>query len=339
MKLKLFLFLSISCFSIITFSQERVPFTNYSHFSLKNKKDTIDFVVADTNLTTKKPILLFCQGSQPLPLFMDFDNNQILPVPLSNFDVDKLNESYHTVVISMPHTPVIVHHSHLNSQYNYITDTTNQYSYSVDYLLADYSENYVRRANEVIRFLTKQKWVSNEKLVVMGHSQGARIAVDLAASNKQITSLGLFGYNPNGRIDQSIRLARKNAEKEAITWQQADSIQNEEIELYKMVNNPDSVKNHPSLISWKSFSKSTMSTLAQLKIPVYIAYGSADITSDFCDLLPIYFIDNKKSNYVLKRYPNLEHNFFPVKPTGEINYEDRKWPEVMNAFIDWSIKN
>lgn len=336
MKLKFTFYLIFFLLTFFSFSQERVQYTNYSHFSIKTKKDTIDFIVADTNLTIKKPILLFCQGSQPLPLFIDFDQNQIAPVSLSNFDIDKLNEKYHTVVISMPHTPLIVHYSQLNEQYNYITDTTNLLSYSVDYLLADYSENYVSRANEVLHFLKKQKWVDNKKLVVMGHSQGARIAVELAASNKNITKLGLFGYNPNGRIDQSIRYARKNAEKGLITWQQADSIQNTEIEYYKMICNSDSVKNHPSLVSWKSFSKSTMSTLAHLKIPVYIAYGSNDITSDLCDLIPIYFVENKKLNYSLKRYPNLEHNFFPVNDKSEVDYNNGKWKEVMNSFIEWS---
>jgi pimeloyl-ACP methyl ester carboxylesterase len=339
MKLKLIFNITFFIISFFTFSQESVPFTNYSRFSIKTKKDTIDFVVADTNLNSKKPILLFCQGSQPLPLFMDFNQNQIVPVSLSNFDIDKLNEKYHTVVISMPHTPLIVHHSQLNEQYNYITDTTNPYSYSVDYLLADYSENYVRRANEVLHFLKKQKWVDNQKLVVMGHSQGARIALELAASNKNITKLGLFGYNPNGRIDKSIRFARKTAEKGLITWHEADSMQNAEIDLYKMVWNSDSVKNHPSLVSWKSFSKSTMSTLAHLKIPVYIAYGSDDITSDLCDLIPIYFVENNKLNYVLKRYPNLEHNFFPVNEKGTVDYENGKWKEVMNSFVEWSEIN
>lgn len=338
MKLKLFLFLTITFLSICSFSQKRIPYTDYTYFAIKTKVDTIDFVVADTNLNVKKPILLFCQGSQPVPLFMDFDNNQIIPVSLNNFDVKKLNENYHTVVISMPHTPVIVHKSHLNNQYNYIEDTTNQYSYSLDYLLADYSENYVRRAHEVIRFLSKQKWVNTEKLVVMGHSQGARIAVDLAASNKKITHLGLFGYNPYGRIDQNIRKARKNAELGLISWEEADSIQKEEFEFYKMIQNPDSVSSHPSLVSWKSFSKSTLSNLTHLQIPVYIAYGTNDIGADNCDLLPIYFLEQKKMNYSIKRYLNLEHNFFSVKPSGEVDYENGKWFEVMNAFVDWTLR-
>src|SRR5690606_20382994 len=103
--------------------------------------DTIDFVIADTNLNVAKPLLLFCQGSQPVPLFFDLNEQGIIPVPLSNFDMSKLNEKYHVCVISMPKTPVIVGRNHLNDQYNYVTDTSYQHSYSLEYLKNDYSEN------------------------------------------------------------------------------------------------------------------------------------------------------------------------------------------------------
>lgn len=56
--------------SEICFTQETIKGTEYSHFQLKTKNDIIDFVVADTTLTEVKPILLFCQGSQPVPLFI-----------------------------------------------------------------------------------------------------------------------------------------------------------------------------------------------------------------------------------------------------------------------------
>ena len=183
------------------FSQKNIAGTSYSHFQIKSKKDTIDFVIADTNLSITKPLLLFCQGSQPVPLFFNFDEHGIYPSALSNFDINELNKFYHIAVISMPKTPLIVDRKNLNNQYNYITDTTNQHSYSIEYLKADYSENYVNRANKVLKFLRKQSWINSSEIVVAGHSQGARVAVSIASFNKNVTQLGLFGYNPNGRID------------------------------------------------------------------------------------------------------------------------------------------
>lgn len=330
-----FVFSLFLIFTITGYAQNNVKGTSFSHFELKSKKDTIDFVVADTNLSIRKPILLFCQGSQPKPLFIDFDEEGIFPVPLSNFNLKALTINYHVVVISMPNTPLIVGKEHLNKQYNYITDTTDQHSYSTAYLQADYAENYVRRANKALRFLAKQKWVDPSRLVVVGHSQGARIAVGIANSNKHVTDLGLFGYNPNGRVDQSIRQIRKNAEEGKISWETADSLQQEQYRFYELIQNPDSIVANPSLTSWKSFSKPTIHELVQLKIPVYIAYGSEDIVADFCDLLPLYFMEAKKKDYFLKRYPGLDHNFFPVREDGSIDYNHGQWEFVMSAFLNW----
>lgn len=325
-------------FLTVGFSQKNVKGTGYSHFQLTLKNDTIDFVIADTNLTTKKPLLLFCQGSQPIPLFFNFNEQGIFPSTLNNFDVEEMNKLYHVAVISMPKTPLIVGSDHLNNQYNYITDTSSQYSYSLEYLKADYSENYVNRANKVLKFLCKQKWIDSKKIVVAGHSQGARVAVGIATSNKFITELGLFGYNPNGRIDQSIRQIRKNAASGKISWEKADSLQQNEYDFYQLIHNQDSLDKYPSLLSWKSFSKPTINELVQLKIPVYIAYGSEDIVADYCDMLPIHFIEHKKTNYSIKRYPNMEHNFFPLDENGQPDYSNGKWIVVMKDFIFWTVK-
>jgi hypothetical protein len=329
----IFLILTISCFG-----QRKSNIANeYSHFQITLKKDTIDFVIADTNLTVKKPVLLFCQGSQPVPLFFDFPDQGIIPVALNNFDVNEMKKHYHVVVISMPKTPIIVGRDHLNKQYNYILDTANEYSYDPEFVKADYLDNYVLRANQVLKFLSKQKWVDKNQLVVAGHSQGSHVALGIAHSNKKVTQLGLFGFNPLGRIDQYIRSARKQAEAGEITWKEADSIQKSRFNEYKVIYEPDSDKKVAFANSWKSFSKSQLNELINLKIPVYVAYGSNDINTDFCDLLPLYFIEKGKSDYKVIRYPNLEHNFFPINENGIPDYQNGNWYWVMNSFVNWSI--
>jgi pimeloyl-ACP methyl ester carboxylesterase len=326
--------ISISCFS-----QRKNNIANdYSHFQLILKKDTIDFVIADTNFNIKKPILLYCQGSQPVPLFFNFPYQGIIPVSLNNFDVNEMKKNYHVVVISMPKTPVIVGADHLNKSYNYVLDTTQENSYSPDFSKADYLDNYVVRANYVIQFLCKQKWVDLNQLVIAGHSQGSHVALEIAHTNKKVTHLGLFGFNPLGRIDQYIRVSRKQAESKEISWQQADSIQREVVNEYASYYKNDLSVDGSFVKSWVSFSKSQLNKLKVLKIPVYIAYGSNDINGDFCDLLPLYFIEEGKINYQVIRYPNLEHNFFPINENGQPDYQNGKWHIVMNEFIKWSIK-
>lgn len=331
-QLIIYLIISISCFS----QRKNIISNDYSHFQLKLKKDTIDFVVADTNLNVKKPILLFCQGSQPVPLFFDLPGQGIVPVTLNNFDVSEMKKQYHIVVISMPKTPVIVGLNHLNKSYNYVLDTTQEYSYSPDFLKTDYLDNYVARANHVLQFLSKQKWVDPNQLVIAGHSQGSHVALAIALSNKKVTQLGLFGFNPLGRIDQYIRMARKQAEAGEISWEQADSIQQTEFQEYENLFDPTKSIDIANAESWKSFSKSQLNQLISLKTPVYIAYGSNDINGDFCDLLPLYFIEHQKTNYKVIRYPNLEHNFFPINENGQPDYQNGKWKTVMNEFIKWT---
>lgn len=321
--------------SLFTFGQVRIPGTEYTLFELKNKKENINFIIPDTNFNQVKPILLYLQGSQPVPLFMDFYEQGIWAAALSNFDVERMKLDYHVVIISNPHTPVVVGINNLNKQYNYITDSSRQYSYSVDYLKADYSENYVNRANQVLKFLSKQKWVDNSELIVFGHSQGSRVAVKLAVSNSKITRLGLSSYNPNGRIHQAIQGIRRDAERGKISWAEADSLQNEQLEFYKEIQNKDSIKANPSLTSWASFSQNTIEDLLKIKIPIYISYGSDDDVAD-CDLIPLRFIDLGKDNLTIKRYPNVEHNYFPVNKKGEVDYNNGLWKEVMNTFLEWT---
>lgn len=72
--------------------------------------------------------------------------------------------------------------------------------------------------------------------------------------------------------------------------------------------------------------------------PIYIAYGTNDIASELCDLVPLYFIREKKQNLTYKRYLNSEHNFFQIDENGKPDHRNPKWVEVMNNFIDWSLK-
>ncbi|HVA98258.1 MAG TPA: hypothetical protein VNG53_05130 [Bacteroidia bacterium] len=334
-KLTIIFLIAFSNFSI---GQQRIKGIDYSYFQLKNKKDTIDFVVADTAFNAVKPIFLFCQGSQPIPLFLEIKGRNPFPLSLSNFDINKIEKHYYVVEISMPKTPLIVGFNHLDKSYNYVRDTSQENSYLSDYLKSNYLDNYVQRANQVINYLRHQKWVNKQKLIVAGHSQGAQVAVCIAASNKKVTKLGLFGYDPHNRIGIEIRQARKDAENGKITWAEADSITSAQYEFYKEVQNKDSVQKYPSLIGDKSFSQSTLDKLINLNIPIYIAYGSNDIIADFCDLIPLYFIEKHKTNLTRIRYPNLGHNFFPIDKNGKRDYSRAQWKFVMNQFVTWTLK-
>jgi len=255
---------------------------------------------------------------------------------ISNFDKATIREHYHLVVISMPKTPFYSDINHLNKSLCYIPDTSKKHVFKQDYLKADYVENYLLRANIVLNYLSKQEWVDNNKLVVAGHSQGAIVATLLASSNKKITHLGLFAYNPYGRIDQMIRQERKRAENGKQTWEQANENIDYWTNYWEKANNPTLRKEHPEFIAWYSFSNPTIDELLTIDIPIFLSYGTNDITSDLCDLLPLKFIKKGKNNLTIKRKIGLEHNFFEVSENGTPNHKKPHWVEVMNEFVEWT---
>ncbi len=316
-------------------AQNVIPGTSYTQFSLKSKNDTIDFVIAETDLTVKKPVFLFAQGSLPIPLFVNFPGQGVYPMSLSNFDLNALNKYYHVVVISMPKIPVLVNKTQVNSNYCYMADSIIENSVPDDYLRADYLENYIIRANKVLDFLAKQKWVDNSRLVAAGHSQGSRIVAELAARNPKITHAGLFGFSALGRVHERVWLNYKEAMKGNISWEKLDSLQQQQYDFQKTIyaDKGEDI----GLIPWKSFTGIGFERLSQIKIPLYIAYGTEDKCAFLNELIPLYFIQAGKTNYEIKRYPNLEHNYFPVV-NGNPDYENGKWMEVMNAFVEWSLK-
>ncbi|MGO4905459.1 hypothetical protein [Flavobacterium sp. W20_MBD1_R3] len=309
-------------------------------FSLKQKKDTIDFILIDTKLDEIKPIFLFCQGSLPLPLFVKPEKEKMWMIGggITNFDLNEIKKKYHLIVISMPKTSVIVNEKNLNESYCYIPNPKQPDEFDKDYVKSDYLENYENRAKAVLKFLRKQKWVDNSKLIVAGHSQGSKVATLIALNNKQVTSLGLFGANPFGRIDQNIRDYRKSAESKQMTWEEADKRIEQTYEMFKDSYDEEILIENPNLLAWKSFSRPLINDWLKIKIPTYLAYGTNDIASDLCDLVPLFYIQNSKTNLTYKRYLNLEHNFFEVKENGRANYEKEHWKEVMNEFIKWTLK-
>ena len=306
-------------------------------FSIPQETDTIEFIIVDTLLKDRKPIFLWCQGSLPIPLFGEIESHgyYFFGGGVPNFNYSEIVKRYHLVVISMPKTPVLAKKENLNSSFQYIPAPNEPRTFSIEFLKADYLDNYVNRAQAVLKFLKKQNWVSPEQLIVVGHSQGTKVATKIALENSDVTHIGLFAPSPLGRVDQYIREARLNAQLGKISWAEADSIINSQYDFYRKAQHPDSLQKNPQLIAWKTFSETFYDDWLKLDIPIFIAYGTEDRTSDLCDLVPLFFIEKGKHNLTLKRHLGLEHNFFETNENGRANYEKGHWKEVMEEFIKW----
>lgn len=323
-----------------TFSQKGKIINNQStSFEILDKNEKIEFIVFDTELTEKKPVLLWCQGSLPYPIYVNSKEEGIWLIGggITNFDISNIVKNYHLVIISMPKTPLVADEKEINESYWYFGNSNDKNIPTTEFQKADYLENYVNRGLKVLKFLKKQNWVDNSKLIVAGHSQGSKVATKIAIENKNVSKLGLFSANPFGRIDQNIRSYRKDAEQKLISWKEADKKIEEEYQTFKDANNPKILKEKPELLAWKSFSIPLIDDWINFNKPIYLAYGTNDIASDLNDIVPLYFIREHKDHLTLKRYLNLEHNFFEVEE-GKANHEKPHWENVMNEFINWTLQ-
>lgn len=338
--MKLRIFILVSFLFQILFSQKGKIINNQStSFEISDKNEKIEFIVFDTDLTKKKPVFLWCQGSLPYPIYVNSKEEGIWLIGggISNFDVSNIVKNYHLVIISMPQTPLIADEKEINESYWYFGNSKDKNIPALEFQKADYLENYVNRGLKVLKFLKKQNWVDNSKLIVAGSSQGSKVATKIAVVNKNVSKLGLFSANPFGRIDQNIRDYRKNAEQKRITWEKANEGIEKEYQMFRDAHSPKKITENPNLIAWKSFSVPLLDDWLNFNKPIYLAYGTNDIASDLNDIVPLYFIREHKDNLILKRYLNLEHNFFEVENVRS-NHEKPHWKEVMNDFVAWTLK-
>lgn len=343
MKLKIYYILSIFFFLLpFVYGQKPIQYVNAVRFTIENKKDTIEFLKLNEDLEIPKPTIIFCQGSLPIPLILDLHDGSRKVTGISNFDYNKLIERFNIILVSMPHIPLIVKKEHLNDQYAYVTDTNNVHSYPQAYLDDNYLEKYVERGNAVIEFLLQQKWVNKKHIVIVGHSLGAKVATKIASENNHISALGFLSGNPVGRIEQFVRQSRLLELKGRLSPEKAQEEINRIYDWWKwMHEHPDtpSQKGEDSPRTVISFSNPVLPDLLKINIPVYIAYGTRDIGSSYCDLLPLDFIQAGKTNYKVVPYLGLEHNYFEVDSMGKPDYDKCHWDEVMSDFIDWLYNN
>lgn len=312
---------------------------NVTLYTLRTSKDTIAFVKTDTNSILTKPTLVFCQGSMPIPIIVS-DKQYGCYFPSINFDYQKLSDSYNLIVISMPHTPVIVESDKLNHQSVYVPNVSNPSVLNNSFLTDNYCDKYVDRANQVIDFVLSQSWANSDSIYLIGHSQGAAVSVGIAMSNSKIKAIAYLSGNPDGRVTEKIKNIRRLVLQAKITPEDAQVELNELYKWWKCIcadKQPDGYSGDTPH-TWRSFSVPLQEILVNLKIPVFIAYGTEDIGSaDGNELMPIYFELNRKTDYCMLPIVGCGHNFEEFT-NGKPNYERMHWQEVIDQFIEYIEK-
>ncbi|MBX9783837.1 MAG: dienelactone hydrolase family protein [Chitinophagaceae bacterium] len=316
------------------FAQIKTPRDcGYTHLTTIYKGDTVDILIwskAGEELKPK-PLFLFCQGSLPKPLLMvDANGNS----PAFPFRTETFETDFHIAIIGKPGIPAVCEFSKLQSDYTYVDSTG---KFPEKYIQNNLPDYYVQRNIAVIKFLQKQSWVTKEKLIVAGHSEGSTVAAQMAASFKGITHLIYAGGNPMGRIMSIVSQRRAEetdtdstrfGEKDFEYWQ-------------KVVDNKTSMEGWPgdTYKATYDFSKPSFDLLRKLKIPVLVCYGSKDWSTPFNDYLRADFIRQNKTNFTFKAYIGTEHNFFPLDKDGRPDYNTYNWNKVGEDWKSWIKDN
>lgn len=328
MKLFARFFSCLFIISVSSFAQKSPTDFGYRHLQLNYKSDLVDILIASKKGEEEKPkpIFLFCQGSLPVPGIVYDEAGASSPFPFSS---DLISQKFHLVYISKPGIPPIAKASELRPDYTFTDSTGNFPTY---YLQRNYLDYYVNRNTEIIKQLQKMEWVSTDKLVVAGHSEGATIAAKLALENKSVTHLIFASGNPMGRIMSMIGRSRKHendsthlAENDFGYWEYllTENEKNDSIDWYAKTD--------------YSFSIPPMDYLKKLKIPILISYGTIDYSAPFNDYFRVWCLQNNKSNINFKSYVGLEHNYFGTDSNGNADYNQFNWDKVATDWYNWIL--
>lgn len=328
----------ISCLLLIQVCTHQIYAQEYGVEYFGFRKLNIQYINENVNILVKskkgeeniqKPIFLFLQGSLPQPIIMLKKQPEYSPTLMPFFlELDTLLKDYHFAIISKPFIPPIEKVENLGQNYMYVDSTGNP---PLGYQETYYPAYYVQRNLEVIDFLQKQSWVSKDKLVVAGHSEGSFLGAKIAFSSDKVTHLIYASGSPMGRILRSLAQVRKS---------DTDSTQYSEkiFDSWEKLANSKGQTGKYARDSEYYFSEPMVENILTLNIPVLVVYGTEDESAPFNDYLRIEAIRQKKNNITFKAYLGLEHNFFPVE-NGKINHDIFNWDKVFYNWCDWLEKN
>ncbi|OYQ50506.1 hypothetical protein [Flavobacterium aurantiibacter] len=282
----------------------------------------------------KKPIILYIQGSQGRPLIINYPESNNFKYSIAfPFNCEQLLNDFHLIVIAKPFIPVVANIEHLNN-YTFIDSTTQKSP--IGFLKNDNLTFYTQRNIFLLKKILKLDFVNSEKVIILGHSEGSRIAVAMASKFKKITHLGYLSGNPYGRFINLIARSRKN-ETENDNDLVADFNYWKEVVDNKDVNNY--LDGGDTFKSTFEYAQTYVDEMVGLKIPVFVGYGTGDEAAIFNDLFRVQALSKKKSNFTFKSFYGLEHSFYPITKSGEVNYESGNFDAVILDFLHWLQQN
>lgn len=336
----------ILCLVSLGFAQKRDAIFNeeqilnkYS-FVLEKAKDQY-FIISKTK--EKKPVLVFIRGSDFVPLFV---NGESIIFP---FNIKEYQKDFNIVVLPKPGIPIFSD----STQNKFINETYTQGYYLNDsaqvpeqFIKSNNLQYYIKSYNEVIGHLRKQPYVERDKIYLIGHSQGANVALSIALKNKKVSKIALLGTHIGDRFTEATRKIRNLERLMQVSRQDAqnqiDSLYKSYIDLYENRENNEKLFDNNTYFSYASFTFPNISTkLMKLKTRALLVYGTNSLQDIDCDELRYELIKKQKVNIIIKPYVGLDHNFFEVKEDTATGNRVKlyNWDKVFRETVNWLKQN
>lgn len=297
----------------------------YRHLVMRVGADSVHLLVlsAPGEAQVRKPVLLWAQGSLPVPLVL-YDNKGAYPV--FPFHPKAVLKNCHLVIVSKPGIPLTANVEGKDPNQLFRTGTPPAY-----YCARNYLGYYVRRDEAVLRYLKRQPWVMANQVLIAGASEGSAIVAQLAAV-PGLVSRGIYlSGSPLGRALTEVARNPFNPDTTAADveqgfakWQRAvaDPTQND-------------CTQGDSPLNTYSHGQSQLPALLGARVPLFIGYGTRDAAVVANDYLRIEAIRLHKTNLTFRAYVGREHNFFGFK-SGQVNFDDFYWDRVGQDFLRWA---
>ena len=281
---------------------------------------------------TKKPLLVYLDGSGPYPLFQQMDVGIGSTVVI---DFQQLKNDYHIVLISKPGVPFI---DSVGNDKNGFP----MYPEPEEYIQRLSHDWRVNSAHLVINALMQDATIDPSKVAVLGFSEGAQVGPKLATINKHITHLLLFGGNGLNQFFDPIITARMKATRGQISEEAAqkeiEALFAEYRNIYSDPENTAKTWWGHTYQRWASFTQTDpYQLLLGLDLPIYFANGSLDENSVLsADYIQLEFIKAGKNNLTYKTYPNCDHQFNEIiTENGQFVEAKSKLQSVMGSAFEW----
>lgn len=310
----------------------------FKSFDINDKKyGKISYHISAAGISEKKPVLIYLDGSGPMPLFQYTSRGIASTVP---FNTNELSKKYHLVLISKPGVPFIDSVS---------TDpVTGAPLYNAP---AAYNEQLslewrVNTAALIIKELQKKIPVDKSRIAVLGISEGFQVGAKLLTVNKSVTHAMLLVGNGLNQLFDFIIFNRMQAAAGKITKEQAqqniDSLYEQYKTMYADANATQKKWYGHTYKRWVSFSQNIpLDNLLQTNIPVLVVAASDDENTTVLstDYIRLESIKKGKTNIDFKIYP-FTHSFIErvTGEDGKTTHMKNHMSSVMKDTLDWLEK-